>query len=185
MNKDERTRLSEIRRVVIIPTGGEVREGTVVDIDSAGIMTEMIRINPCCEVLRIAPIADREDEIARTIEKYTADADLIVITGGSGGGGRCCETLSADMTPLAMERCLDEFHASEIYGKNGHLWAKLICGRRGGSIAVNVPGPFVEASAAIKAFRTGWLGGLELEEINRNMARAVFSQYPESEACED
>jgi molybdopterin biosynthesis enzyme len=181
MDKDERTGLSGIRRVVIIPTGDEVRAGTVVDIDSAGIMTEMIRINPRCEVLRIAPIADLEDEIARTIEKYTADANLIVITGGSGGGGRCCETLSADLTHLAMERCLDEFYASEIYGKNGHLWAKLICGRRNGSIVINVPGPFVEASAAVKAFRIGWLCGLQLKEINRNMAQAVFSQYPAGE----
>ena len=53
--------------------------------------------------------------------------------------------MGKDFTHSALERYLDEKSSREIYGKNGHLWCKLICGKKGDTLIVNVPGPYQEA----------------------------------------
>ena len=46
------------------------------------------------------------------------------------------------------------------------------------TIIINVPGPFVEAQAAIIAFLEGLEAGKSLDEISLAMAEAVFKLYP-------
>ena len=65
----------------------------------------------------------------------------------------------------------------QLFGKNGHLWSCLVCGRLGDALVLNLPGPFVEASAAIEAFVKNAASD-NLETINAAMAEAVRKQYP-------
>lgn len=169
-----------ISKAMIIPTGNEIKDGTVLDLDCPRIMEELIRLNPEMVVTRLAPIVDVEETIVETMQTcWEAQADLIVLVGGSGGGHRFSETLGRDYTHSAMEMWLDRKVSYEIYGKNGHMWSKLVCGMKGACFIINVPGPVMEASAAIKAFVQSMREGGDIRQINQNMARAVMAQYPQ------
>jgi molybdopterin biosynthesis enzyme len=167
-------------KAVIIPTGDEIKEGIVLDTDSPMIMQELIRLNPLCRIARRMPINDLEDRIAEAVSQAASEAsDLVVIIGGSGGGHRYSATLGKDFTHSALEALLSPQFSGEIYGKNGHMWCKLLCGRVGDTLVVNVPGPFREAQAAMEAFACTYAKTPEdLKEINRAMLEAVIKQYP-------
>ena len=168
-----------IKKAVIIPTGDEIKTGIVIDTDSPMIMQELIKLNGSCNILRIEPICDEENSIINSIRNYASEEiDLIVLIGGSGGGHRYSKTLSKDYTHSSLELILDEKYSSELYGKNGHMWSKLYCGKIGSTLVINVPGPYEEAQAAIKAFCTSFQKDKEnLKEINKSMMEAVKSQY--------
>ena len=168
-----------MKTVYILPTGDEIRNGTVLDLDSQEIMGQLLRRYPMVEVTRLAPLADEEDAIRTRIEDVVArEPDLLVLIGGSGGGHRHSESLGRDFTHSALSLYLDHKSTQEIYGKNGHLWCKLVCGRKGRTLIVNVPGPLQEARAAMAACLEALSEHLDVEGICRNMAHAVFAQYP-------
>ncbi|MDR1124510.1 MAG: molybdopterin-binding protein, partial [Deltaproteobacteria bacterium] len=101
----------------------------------------------------------------------------VVVIGGSGGGSRYSANLADDCTHTALERFLEIKAAKEIYGKNGHLWCKLVCGKTGGTMVINVPGPLVEARAAFEAFLRLYPTE-NLRAVNEAMIAAVLAQYP-------
>ncbi len=166
-------------KAVIIPTGDEVKEEIVLDTDSPMIMQELIKLNGNCNVVRYSPICDKQDEIIECIKKVVHEgSDLIVIIGGSGGGHRYSNTLGKDYTHSSLDLLLEEKYASVIYGKNGHMWSKLLCGKIGTTMIINVPGPYDEAQAAIKSFCASYEKNEDdLKEININMMKAVREQY--------
>lgn len=166
--------------ICIIPTGNEIFLGIVVDTSSAYIMQELIKKYPACEVYRKTPAADETKSIIKKIEQCVASkADLVILSGGSGGGHRHSPTLSEDYTHSALSQYLDECAESEIYGSNGHLWCKLVCGMKKGSLVLNLPGPFVEAAAAFDAFLEVYDSDeIKLHHINKRMINAVYDQYP-------
>ena len=175
-----------INRAFIIPTGDEIKNGTVLDLDSAKIMESLVRLNPEMVVTRLAPVVDVEANIVGTMERcLDAGAELIVLIGGSGGGHRFSSTLGSDYTHSAMELWLDEKVSHCIYGKNGHLWSKLVCGRKGGALVINVPGPIREAAATIAAFAATAKGTLDIRALNEAMARALYEQYPQDKVRRD
>ena len=166
-------------KAMIIPTGDELAAGIVIDTDAPEIMKNLLAINGSAEVVRIAPVIDKEEAIVNKIKESAANGyDLIVLIGGSGGGHRFSKTLGKDFTHSALERYLDENASHEIYGKNGHMWSKLVCGKKGSTIIINVPGPYVEAQAACEAFLSAYTKGLTLDEISLEMANAVLAKYP-------
>lgn len=168
-----------MKTAYILPTGDEIRSGIVLDLDSPEIMTQILKIYPEVEVTRLCPLIDKEDVIFNKIgEIVKRQPDLIVLIGGSGGGHRFSETLGKDFTHSALERYLDEYASHEIYGKNGHMWSKLICGKKGITTIVNVPGPYVEAKVAIEAYLKASADGVDLDNISLAMADAVLAQYP-------
>ncbi len=165
--------------VYILPTGDEIQNGVVLDLDSPEIMGQIVRAYPKAQVTRLCPLVDEEDAILNKIQEIAAlSPDLIVLIGGSGGGHRFSSTLGKDFTHSALERYLDQKCSREIYGKNGHLWCKLICGKKGDTLIVNVPGPYQEAKAAAEACLKALTEGCGVEEISRAMAEAVYAQYP-------
>lgn len=168
-----------IGRAYILPTGGELREGTVLDTDSPMIMQELLTMNGCCEVTRVVPVPDMQDEIVRQVRALAeSGADLIILVGGSGGGHRHSPTLGHDFTHTGMDELLEDACSTALYGKNGHLWSKLVCGFLGKTFLINVPGPFQEAQAAMRAFRLAIEEhGLSPRHINAQMAQAVKEQY--------
>ena len=173
-----------MNEAVIIPTGNEIIDGTVLDTNSPVVMFSLIRMQPLCTVHRSAPVADDQDAICSAIEYWVEKGvDLVVIIGGSGGGHRYSSTLSEDYTHSALEKLLDEKASREIWGKNGHLWCKLVCGKRNNTMVINIPGPYVEAKAAIEAFCSVYAESPDgLTQINDTMAQAVLAQYPEDAA---
>ncbi|MBP8692128.1 MAG: molybdopterin-binding protein [Sedimentibacter sp.] len=172
-----------LSNVVIIPTGDELNEGIVLDTDSPMIMQEIIKLDGRCNILRSQPVYDKEDKIIECIKSYAAGkADLIIIIGGSGGGHRYSRTLGKDYTHSALDLILEEKHSSEVYGKNGHMWSKLTCGRLNETLIINVPGPYDEARAVIKAFCSAYKNNKDnLKELNRTMMKALIGQYGNQE----
>ena len=168
-----------MKSVCLLPTGNEIQNGTVLDLDAPELMRQIVAAYPMAQVTRLCPLVDEEDAIVQKIAWAAGQGpDLIVLIGGSGGGHRFSNTLGRDFTHTALERFLDERASREIYGKNGHLWSKLVCGKKGETLVVNVPGPFAEAKAAMAACLTALEQGEGVEEICRTMAQAVYAQYP-------
>ena len=76
-----------------------------------------------------------------------------------------------------LEKALDKSVNSCLFGKNGHLWCKLVCGYINNTLVINLPGPFVEAKAAMEAF-CGSVKENDINIINKAMAEAVLKEYP-------
>lgn len=168
-----------VRKAIIQPTGNEIAEGIVLDTDSPMIRDVLRTLGTDFEVLVNAPVADDEDLIEGLILKSADEqAWLVVLIGGSGGGHRFSKTLAKDFTHSAMDHVLTEKCGTSLYGKNGHLWSRLLCGYAGQTLVFNVPGPYQEAAAAIQAFAEVWrMGKQEPASINQAMAEAVRQQY--------
>lgn len=168
-----------INKAIIIPTGDEIKTGVVLDTDSPMIMQVLLSMNGKCNITRNEPIADDENMIIDCIKGYLSQqVDLIVLIGGSGGGHRYSTTLGKDFTHSSLEAILDEKYSSELYGKNGHMWSKLLCGIINNTMIINVPGPFQEARSAIEAFKTTYEeDSRDLKKINKKMTEAVKAQY--------
>ena len=166
-----------IKSAVIIPTGDEIASGVVLDTDSPEIMRQLLALEPAMAVSRRSPVRDEEESIVRAVAEAAESAELVVLIGGSGGGHRFDPALGRDFTHSALERVLEGAVGRRLFGKNGHLWCRLVCGRLKGALVINLPGPFVEAQAAMAAFcRTAESGDPEI--INQAMAHAVLATYP-------
>lgn len=169
-----------INKAVIIPTGNEILSGIVVDTNSPAIMQIILENYPKCEITRLTPVMDKEREILKVIDKHVNNSnELVIIIGGSGGGHRYVDTLAEDYTHSALSRYLEDFSAREIYGKNGHLWSKIVCGKKGSTIVINVPGPYVEAIAATKTLISCIKENItDKNVLCQNVAETVLSNYP-------
>jgi molybdopterin biosynthesis enzyme len=169
-----------IENALIIPTGDEIKEGIVQDTDSPMIMQQLINLNPRCQVVRSIPINDDENAILDAIiSNIESNLDIIILIGGSGGGHRYSSTLGKDFTHSALETILEQKYVGEIYGKNGHLWCKLLCGKKDSTLIINVPGPFKESKAAMEAFVLAYQKSPNnLKSINEAMIASVIQQYP-------
>ena len=166
-----------IEKAAILPTGDEIRNGMVLDTDSSEVMRQLVRLNPCVWITRYPPLLDNSNDIAEEILSVARENHLVVLIGGSGGGHRFSPTLGKDYTHTALEMVLENARSKQLFGKNGHLWCKLVCGKIGGALIINLPGPFVEAKAAMEAFCKN--SGADIETINTAMAEAVLRQYPD------
>ena len=166
------------KSATIIPTGDELSEGIVLDTDSPMLMQTLLSINGKMRVTRLAPVIDVQKSIIDAIIESAKVSDLIVLIGGSGGGHRHSETLGKDFTHSSLEEILSNKFSHEIYGKNGHMWCKLVIGMVKETLVINVPGPFDEAKAAILAFKAEYLkDSRNLENMNKAMIEAVKSEY--------
>ncbi|AEE90350.1 Molybdopterin binding domain protein [Tepidanaerobacter acetatoxydans Re1] len=167
-------------KAIIIPTGDEILNGTVVDTNSPAIMALILERFPGCEVTRITPSVDNETTIITKLKRAIEEkADLIFIIGGSGGGHRFIPNAARDFTHTAILKMFPNSCFKEIYGKNGHLWSKLIAAKESNSLLVNVPGPYVEAVAAAEAALDSILKGeTDPQIIVERTSEAVSRQYP-------
>ncbi len=165
------------KTVTIIPTGDEIKEGVVLDTDSPEILSQLIKLNPLLTVKRLPPVLDKQEAILHLVEQEAEKVQLIILIGGSGGGHRFSPSLGRDYTHSALEEILQDKVSHQIFGKNGHLWCKLICGHLGQALVINLPGPFTEAKAAMEAFcsAASWE---DLTQLNTAMTKAVLGQYP-------
>lgn len=166
-----------INSVEIIPTGDELRCGAVLDTDSPMLMQQLLRRYDCT-VRRWAVIPDSAEAVTEKIRQcLEGKPSLIILIGGSGSGHLHSEVLGKDYTHAGMEALMDHYAVTSLYGKNGHMWSRLVCGYVDETLVINVPGPFVEAQAAIEAFCEQWEKGAALNALNNAMAAAVAKCY--------
>lgn len=168
-----------VNKAIIIPTGDEILNGTVIDTNSPAIMAMILERFPHCEVTRVTPLADDENAIIKKIKGAIEQrADIVIIIGGSGGGHRFIPNASKDFTHSAIVRALPNCCYKELYGKNGHMWSKLIAAKVDNSLVINVPGPYVEAVAAAKAALDAISKGItDPQTIVERTSMAVSQQY--------
>lgn len=167
-----------MEKVLLIPTGNEICQGTVLDTNSPALMGIILEKFPRACVQRLPPVQDDPDTIRKTIEDHQG-WNLIILIGGSGGGKRYDPDLAADMTHLVLDCLLREKIEKRIYGYNGHLWSRLLIGKLAGeTLVANVPGPYVEAVAAGKALITSLADGQDLAAVSEQVTAAVLAQYP-------
>ncbi len=166
-----------MKPALILPTGDEIFRGVVVDTDSPMIQKALEALGFSAAVH--PPLLDSEEEIAAALESASREGyGLVILIGGSGGGHRHDPTLSHDFTHSALEGLLSPMEATGLYGKNGHLWSRLLCGYLGETLVANVPGPFREAQAAMGAFCAIYRSReYDLRELNAAMAAAVCGTY--------
>lgn len=172
--------MAVIRTAYILPTGDELRNGTVLDTDSPMLMQALLKLNNNCQICRRSVINDSAESIAEEI-RFCAEteADLVILIGGSGSGHLHSDLLGKDYTHTGMESLLEHSTATSLYGKNGHMWSRLVCGYIGDTLVINVPGPYVEAKAAIEAFCATMDKDAvpDIKSLNCAMAQAVAACY--------
>lgn len=165
--------------VSLIPTGGEVASGVIVDTDSPAIMQLALERWPGCLVKRLPPESDDEGMIASSIRNEVGlGSQLVIVIGGSGGGHAFAATLAPDVSHRGIKQVFPDASAAEIWGSNGHLFCEMLAARHDAGWVINVPGPLPEAVAACKAAMDAIVGGVEPEQIVQRMADAVVAQYP-------
>lgn len=170
--------MSVIDFVEIIPTGDELCSGVVLDTDSPMLMQYLLQMNSNCTVRRWPVTPDSMEKISERIHQCMRQRpDLIILIGGSGSGHLYSEVLGKDYTHAGMESLMNNYSATSLYGKNGHMWSRLVCGYIEKTLVMNVPGPYVEAQAAIRAFCELWQTGPALQDLNQAMAEAVKRCY--------
>jgi len=143
--------MKDLKKVCIIPTGDELREGVVVDTNSPAVMREILVRFPLCSVTRKEPARDDQEAIRHCISAVLKEAyDLIFVMGGTGGGKRYDPSLARDETHDAMIHLFPDAVFREIYGSNGHLLCKLVLAIHRGCSVITLPGPYVEALLVTK-----------------------------------
>lgn len=168
-----------IQSAIILPTGDELKRGNILDTDSPMIMQTLLQMNGNCRVCRMPVLRDNMADITTQIAQCAAQerVDLIVLIGGSGSGHLHSDLMGKDFTYAAMKPLLDACESTSLYGKNGHMWSHLVCGMLRNTMVINVPGPYVEAKAAIDAFCGAVSKNASLRVINQAMASAVAKCY--------
>jgi molybdenum cofactor synthesis domain-containing protein len=127
-------------RAVVITVSDKGSKGERVDTSGPGL-AEMLKRS--YEVSGVVIVPDEEDLIADTIKSQIDEkgVDLVVTTGGTGVGPR-------DVTPEATRAVIDkelpgfsEVMRMESFRITPHsLISRAVCGTRGTSIIVNLPG---------------------------------------------
>ena len=127
-------------RAVVITVSDKGSKGERVDTSGPGL-AEMLKRS--YDVSGVVIVPDEEDLIADTIKSQIDEkgVDLVVTTGGTGVGPR-------DVTPEATRAVIDkelpgfsEVMRMESFRITPHsLISRAVCGTRGTSIIVNLPG---------------------------------------------
>ena len=71
-----------LMKATIVTIGDEILIGQIIDSNSAWIGQQLTQLG--IEVYRIISISDQKEEIVKTLDEVTKEADLIIITGGLG-----------------------------------------------------------------------------------------------------
>ena len=166
-----------IDRACIIPTGDELARGWVKDTSSAVVASVLGRTFPNCEIRVCPPAGDREELIIAAVDD--ADADLVMVSGGSGGGSRHLAYLAPDVTHSALCRRFPGAATTDIWGPGGHLWCRLVAAEADGCLVLSLPGPHVEAvSAAGAVIEILARGESDLATLADGLALGVLRTYP-------
>jgi hypothetical protein len=168
----------KLNKVVIIPTGDEVASGIIFDSNSLMLTEKIVKKFPPCEIYRLSPAKDRKKEIIEALNRAVGfNPDLIILTGGTGGGRKFSLNLAPDLTHVVLSKLLSPKAEREIYGGNGHLWCKIVCGYYNSILVVSLPGPETEACRTFEIALNGIIQRSPLDKIVNSMADGLSQLY--------
>jgi len=170
--------LSVVREVVVIPTGDEIKEGVVLDTNSLAILELILNQWPGCRFIRAVPPPDNCKAIQSEIKRWGRHSGIMFLTGGAGGGKVYNSELTEDCTHKAVIELIPDAETIEIFGSNGHLFAKIVVGKFKEKIIVSLPGPNIEAVAGAKAAIKAIIEGKDYKGIAIRVGQAICKQYP-------
>lgn len=150
-DKYRSTNTSRKLSFVVIPTGADIKDGSIFDYNSIGILKLLIEYFPNSEFIKLAPIKDEEDNIKKAIDKSSIyRPDYIFFIGGTGGGNKYVEFLNTDLVHSQLHKLFPNNISFEIYGDNGHLYSKVSISKIEDIKIFNLPGPSDECIPLIK-----------------------------------
>lgn len=152
-------------RVAVIPTGDEIRDGTVADAN--GPMVSALLEAWGCEVRQMAPVGDDLEKIREAIAVGCYDSDIIVTIGGVSMGKK-------DFLPRLAE-------AGEVIIKGVKVkpGKPFIASRIGHVPLFSLPGKPSGSYAAMELFiRRFLLGGGRRHTVSMPVSRDVLLQAP-------
>lgn len=167
-----------MEEIVIIPTGDEIKKGTVLDTNSPRIMELVLSSWPACRIIRSIPPVDVKEEIQKEIQSWGKGKGIIFLTGGSGGGKTFNDGLAVDCTHMAVGEFLPDSESVEIIGSNGHLFAKIVVGIFQDKLVVTLPGPTVEAISGANAVLENLSEHMDCKQLAKKVAQAILARYP-------
>ncbi len=169
-----------IRRAHILPTGDELVNGWVADTSSTAIASVLRSVFPWCDIQCLPPVRDSETRIVAQIDRSLATGiDLLVVSGGSGGGHRHLPELAMDLTHSALTGRFPEAAHRDIYGSSGHLWCRVVAAEYDGALILSVPGPHVGAVSAMEgAVRALVSDRRDLADLAEALVQGVLQSYP-------
>jgi len=171
-----------MEKIIIIPTGDEIYEGILIDTNSPKIMARLIEKYPTASIKRNKPIRDKKKLITTSInDSVKKGYQLILTIGGTGGGGKSTKSLANDYSHESILQLASDYETISIYGYNGHLWSKIVVAIIDNSLVITLPGPQIEALAALDAALNSINKTLNKREICENIANAVIGKYPNKE----
>lgn len=166
-----------VKSLFIAPTGDELIAGIIRDGNSPAIAEIAQRSFPGLKTHIHPPVPDRKEAFDAALQAALA-FDLALFSGGSGGGRDYDPELTIDCTHKALMDFLDAYAVRDIFGCNGHLWARMVCGQKDGTLFFNVPGPTVEAVAAAAAAFDALAANAGPDGVVDAMIDAVRATYP-------
>lgn len=169
-------------KIMIIPTGDEICEGILIDTNSPKIMGRLIENYPAAFITRKNPVRDKKNLIVSAINQGVEENYQLILTiGGSGGGGKSTDSLADDYSHESILQLVSDHETIAIYGCNGHLWSKIVVASIDNSLIITLPGPQIEALAALDAAIDSLNKALTKKEICKNVTDAVISKYPKKD----
>jgi len=173
-------------KIMIIPTGDEICEGILIDTNSPKIMGRLIENYPAAFITRKNPVRDKKNLIISAINQSVEENYQLILTiGGSGGGGKSTDSLADDYSHESILKLASDYETISIYGYNGHLWSKIVVASIDKSLIITLPGPQIEALAALDAALYSINKSLTKKEVCKHIVDAVISKYPQKEEdCE-
>jgi len=171
-----------MKKIIIIPTGDEICEGILIDTNSPKIIARLIEKYPTASIKRNKPVRDKKKLITKAInQSVQKNYQLILTVGGTGGGGKSTKSLANDYSHESILKLASDYETISIYGYNGHLWSKIVVALIKNSLIITLPGPQIEALAALDAALNSINEPLDKRKICDNIANAVINKYPHRE----
>lgn len=172
-----------MKRAWIQPTGDELLASVIEDTDSPMVCGVLEKMG--IQGVIAPPVPDDEGALEQAVRRACREGCILtILIGGSGGGHRHDPSLGRDFTHCVLERILSRTHSTSLYGKNGHLWSRMVCGYLENMLVVNIPGPFREARAAMEAMEACGVHAPP-ERLNQLMAQAVCQTYHSGEVLDE
>ena len=103
-----------LMKATIVTIGDEILIGQIIDSNSAWIGQQLTQLG--IEVYRIISISDQKEEIVKTLDEVTKEADLIIITGG----------LGPTKDDLTKQTLTEYFNSELVLNEEILVWVKKI-----------------------------------------------------------
>ena len=148
-------------RAAVITVSDRVSRGEAEDRSGPAVAAALARIGFTDVTIDVVP--DGIEPVAAALRRWTAEAPLVVTTGGTGFTPR---DLTPEATRLVIEReapGLAEAMRAVTFGRNPHgMLSRGVCGTVGTSLILNLPASVKGATESLDAVAPALMHAVEL-----------------------